>query len=453
MSNHTNSNGIAGVSRRGFVKAAALAGGAAAAGGFGLPTPTARASMLRRAGAGNSSIKVGVIGCGGRGTGAVVNALEASPDTRLHAIADGFMDRILTCREEIEQLPPEMVARCPVDPENVFVGFDAYKKLLATDVDLVILATPPGFRPIHFAAAVEAGKHVFMEKPVAVCPAGVRMVIDAARKAKEKKLNVVCGTQRRHEACYLEAMKRIEGGAIGRVTGASVYWNQGGLWMHKRRPEWTDVEWQLRNWLYFDWLSGDHIVEQHVHNLDVAAWAMSLGASEPNSVWPVKVSGMGGRQSRTSPDYGHVFDHFSVQFEYADGRVVNSSCRQVDGADGRVEEVINGTEGRAILSSGRARIEGKTTWRWDGAQENPYVAEHKDLVTGISGGVYINEGERIAHSTMMAVSGRMSAYSGKDMVWERVLKSPLDLRPSPTLALGPMPTPPVAIPGKTGQNW
>ncbi len=429
--------------------AAAAMGGAAALGG--VPVPRARAASLaaRRA----SSIKVGVIGCGGRGTGALVNALEASPDTRLHAVADVFPDRIEALRGEIQQLPPEIIARCPVDPENVFVGFDAYRKLLATDCDVVILATPPGFRPIHFAAAVDAGKHVFMEKPVAVCPAGVRMVIDAARKARDKKLNVVTGTQRRHEACYLEAMKRIEAGAIGAVTGASVYWNQGGLWMHKRRPEWSDVEWQMRNWLYFDWLSGDHIVEQHVHNLDVAAWAMGLGGAEPDAAWPVKVSGMGGRQARTSPDFGHVFDHFAVQYEYPDGRTVASYCRQIDGCDGRVEEIIHGTEGRAILSSGRAKIEGKNPWRWDGSQPNPYVTEHVDLLRGVTGGAYINEGERIANSTMMAVAGRMSAYSGKDLVWDRVMKSPLDLRPAESLAFGPMPVPEVAVPGKTGGKW
>jgi predicted dehydrogenase len=448
-------NENSGVTRRGFVKAAALIGGAAAVGGSSAFATTRASGSARSLPLSSTSIKVGLIGCGDRGTGAVVNALEASPDTRVHALADAFADRIASCSNEFTLLPPELQSRCAVDPQNVFTGFDAYKKLLATDCDVVLLTTPPGFRPIHFAAAVEAGKHVFMEKPVAVCPAGVRMVIDAARKAKEKKLNVVTGTQRRHEACYLEAMKRIEAGAIGKVVSASVYWNQGGLWMKKRSPEWSDVEWQLRNWLYFDWLSGDHIVEQHVHNLDVAAWAMSLGGSEPNAAWPVKVSGMGGRQSRTSPDYGHVYDHFSIQYEYADGRMVTSYCRQVDGADGRVEEVIHGTEGRAILSSGRAKIEGKTSWRWEGSQPNPYVTEHKDLLAGVTGGAaaYINEGERIAHSTMMAVSGRMSAYSGKDMVWERVMKSPLDLRPGESLALGPMPTPAVAIPGKTGTHW
>jgi predicted dehydrogenase len=441
----------AGVSRRGFVTAAALAGGAAAFGGLGFPAVRARGAVPVRAT--GAAIKVGVIGCGGRGTGAMVNSLEASPDTRIHALADAFADRIEGLRGEVQQLSPEMIARCNVAPANVFTGFDAYRKLLSTDCDVVILATPPGFRPIHFAAAVEAGKHVFMEKPVAVCPAGIRMVIEGARKAKEKKLNVVCGTQRRHESCYLEAMKRIEGGAIGKVLGATVYWNQGGLWMNKRRPEWSDVEWQLRNWLYFDWLSGDHIVEQHVHNLDVAAWAMGLGGTQPNSAWPVKVSGMGGRQSRTSPDYGHVFDHFSIQYEYADGRTVTSYCRQVDGADGRVEEVIHGSDGQAVLSSGRAKIDGKSPWRWEGQQENPYMVEHKDLLAGVTGGAYINEGERIAHSTMMAVSGRMSAYSGKDMMWERVMKSNLDLRPSEGLVLGPMATPAVAVPGKTGAHW
>ena len=437
---------IGDLTRRGFLAtsgsltaAVVAAGAAASVAGFGSgfltprPARAASSSSAKR-------LKIGVIGCGGRGTGAAINMLEASDDVEIVAIGDMFPDRIAGARQELAKLDKPMLDRVKVTDDTVFTGFDAYKKVLSSGVDVVILATPPGFRPTHFAAAVDAGKHVFMEKPVAVDPAGVRKVIAAAKLAGEKKLSVVTGTQRRHETCYLEAMKRVQDGSIGKVLAANVYWNQGSLWMNDRQPNWSDTEWQLRNWLYFTWLSGDHICEQHVHNLDAAAWFM--GDS------PKSASGQGGRQVRISPAYGHGFDHFAVDFEYADGRRVSSYCRQIDGCSNHVEEIIYGTDGTMKLSSGRAEIMGKNAWKWKGEQLNPYVQEQKDLVASIMGGAYLNEGERIAKNTMMAIMGRMSAYTGKDVSWDFAMGSKLDTMPT-TLELASLTTPPVAVPGTT----
>lgn len=435
----SNLNGGDGVSRRGFV--AGAAGLAAAATAAGMAT-RAFGSMGVHVG-NNARLKVGVIGCGGRGTGAATDILRASEDVQIWAMGDAFKDRLDGSRGELTKTEYGFGDRAKVPDEHCYSGFDAYKKVLASGVGIVILATPPGFRAQHFAAAVDAGKHVFFEKPVAVDPSGIRMVIAAARRAEEKNLSVVTGTQRRHEKCYLEAFRRVMDGAIGSVTGASVFWNQGGLWSHDHaeHKDWSDVEWQVRNWLYFAWLSGDHIVEQHVHNLDVAQWFMQAS--------PRRVMAMGGRQVRIAPRYGHIFDHFACDFEYADGRRVTSQCRQIDGCDGRVEEVIHGTDGFAVLRSGFAQIHGKNVWKFAGKQANPYEQEHADLIASITGtGPYLNEGERIAKSTMMAVMGRMSAYTGKQLAWDKAMESKLDLLPS-TVELGAMSVPEVAVPGKT----
>lgn len=419
------------VTRRAFVKASALTAGALLA---AFPAH----AMARP----SKKMRVGLIGCGGRGTGAAIDILSASPDVELGAVGDVFQDRVDGSLKHLSGQEPGIAGRCAVPSEKRFTGFDSYQKVLASEIDIAILTTAPGFRAAHFAAAIEAGKHVFFEKPVAVDPTQVRQVLAAGELAEKKKLSVVTGTQRRHEQCYLEAMKRIQDGAIGRVTGATVYWNQGGLWMHKRKAEWTDMEWQLRNWLYFAWLSGDHIVEQHVHNLDVGAWA--IGET------PARVIAMGGRQVRTSPDYGHIFDHFACEFEYADGRTMTSYCRQIDGCQNRVDETIDGTEGRAVLSSGRAEIFGRNAWKFGGEQRNPYEQEHVDLIASITGsGVYVNEAKRIAESTMLAIMGRMSAYTGKMVTWEQAMESKLSLMPG-KLEMGEIGVPEVAVPGRTG---
>lgn len=419
------------VTRREFVKGSTAIAATVVAG-----------PLIRSAAAQQSAyrLKIGVIGCGGRGTGAAINALEASNDTQIIALADVFQDRLNGCRSNLQSRTDKFPGRINIADDHCFVGFDAYKQLLETDVDLVILATPPHFRPIHLNAAVERGKHAFIEKPVAVDPVGVRSVIASGETAAEKGLSIVAGTQRRHEKCYLEAMQRIRDGAIGRIVSASCYWMQGGLWMNPRKPEWTDMEWQLRNWLYFTWLSGDHIVEQHMHNIDAVNWA--IGAP------PQKATGIGGRQVRTSPEYGHVFDHFTVEYEYPNGETLLSMSRQIDGCAGRVEEVIRGCDGVCTTSSGRAQITGSSEWKFDGENPNPYVREHADLIAAITKGEPLNEARQVAESTLTAIMGRMSAYTGKAVTWEQALNSQLDLSPS-AYVMGDLPIGDVAVPGRT----
>jgi predicted dehydrogenase len=418
--------------RRDFVKASAVISA-------GALIPSAFASTIRRRI--DDPIRVGVIGCGGRGTGAAANAIKAHPLVNIVAMADLFEDRLKGSYNWLAN-DEEYMGQVNIDPANMFVGFDAYKQLLSLyEIDYVILATPPGFRPIHFDAAVTAGKHVFMEKPVAVDPAGIRKVIDAGQRARQQSLSVVAGTQRRHENSYLSLIDRIEQGQIGEVVGASCYWNQGGLWVHERKDEYSDMEWQCRNWLYFTWLSGDHICEQHIHNIDVINWAMNGP--------PVKSTGMGGRQVRTDPKYGNIFDHFSIEYEYANGMTMQSMCRQIDGCSSRVEEVVTGTKGRSVSRPGYAIIDGQNSWRFDEENRNPYEQEHADLIESITGkGVYLNEAKRVAESTLTAIMGRMSAYTGKSITWEQALHSQLDLSP-PIFEFSDLLVRPVSVPGKT----
>ncbi len=417
--------------RREMMKTGALGVGALVAPSF--------ASKLARGG--DDRIGVGVIGCGGRGTGAAWNALEADPATRVVAMADVFRDRLDGSLKHLTD-EPSWEGRIDVPPERRFAGFDAFKQLLALEeVDYVCIATPPHFRPMHFEEAVARGKHVFMEKPVAVDPAGVRRVIAAAGRAQEAGLSVVAGTQRRHERCYLELIDRVRSGQLGEIVGASCYWNQGGLWVHERQPHESDMEYQLRNWLYFCWLSGDHICEQHIHNLDVINWAMDST--------PVKAMGMGGRQVRTGEKYGNIFDHFAVEYEYPGGVRVLSMCRQIDGCAGRVDERLTGTKGSAIAWPGRSRIEGANAWAFEGENPNPYKVEHVDLIASIRGsGPSLNEGVRVAQSTLTAIMGRMSAYTGEEVTWEQAMGSELDLTPA-SYEFGELGMEPVPTPGRT----
>lgn len=418
--------------RRNFVKATAAISA-------GTLLPTAFASRLEHAV--DDSIKVGVIGCGGRGTGAAANAIKAHPKVKIVAMADLFADRLHSSHGWLSN-DEEYMSQVSVPSEHMFVGFDAYKELLALgSIDYVILATPPGFRPAHMSAAVDAGKHVFMEKPVAVDPVGIRTVIEAGQRAKSRNLSVVAGTQRRHERSYLSLMDRVQNGELGEVVSASCYWNQGGLWVHDRKPEYSDMEWQCRNWLYFAWLSGDHICEQHIHNIDVVNWAMGGP--------PVKATGMGGRQVRTDPKFGNIFDHFSVEYEYANGMTMQSMCRQIDGCASRVEEVLVGSKGRSVSRPGFAVINGETPWRFDGENRNPYEQEHVDLIESITGsGAYLNEAQQVAESTLTAIMGRMSAYTGKTVDWSQALNSKLDLSPK-SFSMEALPVRPVSVPGKT----
>jgi len=385
------------------------------------------------------TLKLAVIGCGGRGTGAMFNAIAASKESgctiEVVALADLFQDRADRANNALVEN-----GRAALPKERVFTGFDAYKKACATDADIVILATPPGFRPIHFKEATAKGKHVFCEKPVAVDAPGVRSFIESASESRSKKLKVVAGTQRRHEQCYLEAISRIEKGDIGRVIAGRIYWNMGSLWNVEPDAKKSDVENQIRNWLYHSWLSGDHIVEQHVHQLDVMCWAMGEH--------PTMVRGVGGRQVRTDAKFGHIFDHFGLEYGFSGDRFVFSMCRQQDGTDGKVEEFFHGVDGTAALRSGGAELTGKNPWHFSGKQRDPYTQEHIDLQTAIMKDQPINEAERVAKSTMCAIMGRMSAYTGKDLTWDEAINSKEVLMPE-SMQFGPKPEAPVAIPGKT----
>ena len=382
----------------------------------------------------NAPLKVGVIGCGGRGTGAAGDALNADKDVVIWAMGDVFADRLNGSRNHLKNTAKE---RYQVTDDRAFTGFDAYKGVLASGCDVVILTSPPGFRPTHFKAAVDAGKHIFTEKPVAVDAPGIRTVIEAAKLADTKGLNVVAGTQRRHGVDYRATVERLHNGQIGDVVALHAYWNQGGLWMNARKPEWSDMEWQLRNWLYFTWLSGDHIVEQHVHNIDVCNWVMKAH--------PVKAISLGGRQVRTDPAYGHVFDHFATEYEYENGVKMVSMCRQIDGTSSRVSEHIVGTKG---TSNAYNSIKGENRWRFEGDSPNHYVLEHVHLYEAIKGGKRINEGVQVAESCLTAILGRMAAYTGQEVTWDQAMASNESLAPA-TLAMGPIEVAAVAVPGQT----
>jgi predicted dehydrogenase len=400
----------------------------------GVGAAIAAPSILAR-GMQQDKIKIGLIGCGGRGTGAVINAFDADPAIELVAMGDAFRDELDGSLRVINE---QRKGRANVPADKQFVGFDAYQKVLAQDIDYVVLATPPGFRPLHFEAAINAGKHVFFEKPVAVDAPGIRKVIAASQVAKQKNLCVVTGTQRRHDPAYMECMDRIHEGQLGDVVATYAYWNQGSLWMKPRKEGWSDLEWQLRNWLYFTWLSGDHIVEQHVHNIDVCNWAKD---GHPAKCWA-----MGGREVRTQSAYGHIFDHFAVEYEYADGSKMMSTCRQIDGCYQRISEHIVGTKG---TSDGNNWIRGENAWRREGRRDDPYRLEHVDLIAAIRSGKTVNEGERIAETTLTAIMGRMSAYTGKEVTWEQALSSQESLVPEALSFDMHLEVPPVAVPGVT----
>ena len=382
---------------------------------------------------GADKLRVGLIGCGGRGTGAAGDCAKAHPSVQIVALADMFRDRLDGCRASLARLGDQYA----VTDDRCFAGFDAYQRLIESGVDLVLLCMPPGFRPLHIKAVVEAGKHIFAEKPVAVDATGVRSVIASSELATQKNLSIVAGTIYRRHTAFRDIIKRVQDGAIGDIVGANCYYNVGGVWLRPRQAGWSDMEWQLRNWYYFTWLSGDHIVEQHVHNLDVMNWA--VGAH------PVSAYGIGGREVRTPASYGHIYDHFTVEYEYPDGVKVVSMCRQQDGTATRVADLIVGTKGTA---EPRGWIKGATTYRYEGPTPDPYVQEHIDLIESIRGGKPMNEGKQIAESTLTAIMGRESAYTGQQVSWDQALNSKLDLMPA-KLEFGPLPVPPVAVPGKT----
>lgn len=386
---------------------------------------------------GGDELRIGMIGCGGRGTGAITQALSTKGPTRLYAIADMFQDRLDGCLDALSERD-DMKERVDVPAERRFVGPDAYLGVMATDCDVVVIATPPHFRPSHFEAAVAAKKHIFFEKPVAVDGPGVRRVLAAAEKAKELGLSVVSGLQRHHQNGYLEIMERIHRGDIGRILFGRCAWNMGFLWHREREPEWTDMEWQLRNWLYFTWLSGDHIVEQHVHNLDVINWAMQDH--------PEFARGMGGRQVRTDEKFGNIFDHHSVQYAYKSGAWNFSQCRQIAGCQNDVSEHVYGTDGEAHMGRGW-QITGKNPWKFAGDDNFPYQTEHDDLFRSIREGKRLNEGRMVAESTLTAIMGRTATYTGKQVSWEEALNSDEVWGPD-DYEFGPLGVDPVPMPGQ-----
>ena len=418
-------------SRREFLKSSAIAAAAGA-------VVTNLGGVSNAYAAGSDVIKVGLIGCGGRGTGAAEQSINSSTNVKLYAMGDLFKDHLDGCRNSLTSKFGEKV---DVSDDRCFVGFDAFDKVIASGVDLVILATPPGFRPGHIKATIAAGKHLFCEKPVAVDGPGIRTVLAAAEEAKAKNLCVVAGTQRRHQAGYVEVMKRIQDGGIGEVLAARCYWNQGGLWKVDRSPSMSDMEYQIRNWLYYTWLSGDHICEQHVHNIDVVNWAM--GAH------PIRAVALGGRQVRTAPMWGNIYDHFAVDYEFASGAHSMSMARQIDNCENNVSEAIIGSAGSFDLSPGNYRQKGGKGERIRGRGErNPYEQEHIDMIESIRAGKPLNELKTVAESTLTAIMGRMSAYTGKAVTWDEALNSKLNLTPG-KLEFAPYPMPAVAMPGET----
>jgi len=419
-------------SRRQFIKTTATITGGALAAGPLVATPTVHA-------AGSDLLKVGLIGCGGRGTGAAHQALSADKHVKLTAMGDAFADRLELSHKTLTT-KDDIAGKIDVPPERRFTGFDAYQKVLATDVDVVLLTTPPHFRPMHLKAAVEAGKHVFAEKPVAVDAPGVRSVLASCAAAKQKQLSVVSGLCLRYDAGFRETVKRLHDGAIGDLHTLVANDYRGKIWVKTRQPDWTDMHWQMRNWYYFTWLSGDFNVEQHVHYLDVCAWLLNG--------YPTKAIGMGGRQVRTDAKYGNIYDHHSVTYEYESGARIFSNTRQQSGCKNDSAAYAQGSQGRALVSERSLEITTDTAWKFADKVKNMYQVEHDELFAGIRRGQPLNNGEYMAKSTLLAIMGRMATYTGQEVTWEQALNSQQDLSP-PQYAWGPAPTVEIAQPGVT----
>jgi len=399
--------------RRAFIKSAGsmTVGGSLA---FGMP-------LTHAFGKGKEVLKVGLIGCGGRGTGAANQALVADNDVVLWAMGDVFNDRLEDSHNNLRKLH---TGRIKVDKKRKFVGFDAYKEVIGSGVDVVILTTPPAFRPDHLTAAIDAGKHVFCEKPVAVDAQGIRKTLEATKKAKTKNLNLVSGLCWRYDFAKKATFEKVLNGAIGEISTIYNTYNTGALWSKERQPNWSGMEYKLRNWLYYNWLSGDHLVEQAVHSLDWMSWAMG---DRP----PLRVSGTGGRQSRVAAIYGNVYDHFALVYEYENGVKGFHFSRQQQGCDQSYMAEIAGTNGMATVDAikNKHNIQGTGSWSYDGKQNNMYQSEHDELFAAIRNGKSINDGDRMALSTMLAIAGRMAAYSGKTITWDEAINSDVSITP------------------------
>jgi predicted dehydrogenase len=422
--------------RREFLKTTAVATGA-----------LALASNVHAAG--SDMIKVGLVGCGGRGTGAAHNVLSSAKGVSIVAMGDAFQDRLEGCRKYLQDLGKDKnikdagnTVELPAD--RCFVGLDAYDRVInSKEVNYVILATPPGFRPQHIQATVAAGKNLFTEKPVGVDGAGIRKVLQAYEDSQKKGLYIAAGTQRRHQAPYIQTVARLQEGAIGDILTGRCHWNQGNIWFKKRKAGMTDVEYQLYNWYHFMWTCGDHIVEQHVHNLDVINWVLKGH--------PTKCSGMGGRTRayKDPNEDGNIFNFFSVDYEYPNGVHIQSTCRQIDqadgGLDGGVSEVVVGTKGTCHVNT--FTIDGKSVAGRGGV--DPYVQEHTDLIACIRASKPINELKNVAESTLTAILGRMSCYTGKNVTWEQALNTKEDTFPAKLTMDMSLPAAPVPVPGTT----
>ncbi len=368
-------------------------------------------------------LKAGVVGCGGRGSGAAINFLNAGNGVTITALGDVFQDRVDGLANRLKE-----EKGIDIPAEKRFVGLDAYKQVIDSDIDVLIDCTPPFFRPEHFRYAVEKGKHCFLEKPICVCPVGYRTIMAAARQAQAKNLRVVTGTQRHHQRCYVESYQQIMNGAIGEITGGVVYWNQSMLWYRERQPKWNDFEFMVRDWVNWKWLSGDHIVEQHVHNLDVFTWFSGLR--------PVSAVGFGSRQRRVT---GDQYDNFSIDFTMENGIHLHSMCRQIDGCSNNVSEFVQGTKGY-WTSDGGCRIvdnSGNEIWKFDYdaekanfQQTDPYTLEHVNLINCIRGNMPIEQASETAIANMAAIMGRESAYTGQVTTWDAMTASALDYTPA-----------------------
>lgn len=408
-------------SRRDFVKQGTILSGGV------LATPlVSNANFFSGA---SDAIKIAVIGCGGRGTGAALQALQSKQNVKIVALVDAFRDRLDDCYKNLTAkdlsdagISGDLKTMVDVPEERKFVGFDGYLKAIPL-ADVVILATPPGLRPIHFEEAIKQGKHVFMEKPVATDTEGVKRVLAVAEEAKRKKLNVVVGLQRHYQNSYRALYKNKN--LIGDITSAQVWWNNDGVWVRERKPDQTEMEYQMRNWYYFNWLCGDHINEQHIHNIDVMNWFKGS--------YPVKAQGMGGREVRNGKDHGEIYDHHFVEFHYADGSIMNSQCRHIPKSMAKVDELIVGTKGKIFCGPANIRDHsGKVLFQFDkNTENNAYQTEHDELFAAIAKGEYkFADAENGARSTMTSILGRMATYSGQMIEWDKALNCGMNLQPS-----------------------
>lgn len=430
---HTPDSGKSESTRRDFMKASAAT---VLGTGWALQSDVLRAAHSSV----DETIRVGLVGCGGRGTGAAVQTLQADPGTRLVAMADAFGDRLELSLKSMQKRS-NVADRVQVDPDRQFVGFDAFRKVIDSGVDVVILATPPHFRPQHLRACIDANKHVFAEKPVAVDAPGIRSVLKTTEAARKKDLMLVSGLCWRYEPGMSQTIEKVRNGAVGDLVALhSTRYNQGVGKLAKRKPEWTDMEYQMRNWYYFTWLSGDFNVEQFVHEMDKMSWIMG---DQP----PARCTSTGGRINRTADHYGHVYDHFSSVFEYDDGVKYFAATRQQQGADSLFFDHVMGTDGMADLM--KFTITGKNSWRWGKRRQNMHQLEQDAMYAALRKGETINNGDYMAKSTMLGIMARMSAYTGKSLTWEEALNSKHELAPEAYTWEAAPPPAEVAIPGVT----